>query len=233
MLWDYFGSRGEMETIEVIRSRLNQNQHIHTDSFPQFLYEIIIVKNDNHIVAVRDHTAIVNQNSIIVHLSHNYLGDDMRRTGLSGWMRAWPILCARSLQKLLGVSDATHPITLVSEMEYAEQDEDSLVRLRSYEKAGFLKVDPQVVNYLQPDFRPPYEIDARGGATPLPLQLLLRKVGYESKKEVTGKEVLEAVNSLYSMYAREFRSQDMDPLYKSLSTYPEENAIIKLIPPGL
>src|SRR3954470_21250185 len=63
-------------------------------------YEMLVLLSGDRIVAVRDHTAIVpvelgGPPRAVVHLSHVLVDPAWRRTGLAGWLRAWPILTAR------------------------------------------------------------------------------------------------------------------------------------------
>jgi hypothetical protein len=106
-----------------------------------------------------------------------------------------------------------------------------LVRLAAYEKAGFKAVDPAVVKYFQPDFRPPDEIDAGGGPRPLPFRLVLRRVGREEQQIVQGAEVREIVECLYRMYGTGFREQDMAAVWQNLRHLPEDAADIPLVAP--
>ena len=103
-------------------------------------------------MAVRDHTAIVRDGAegAIVHLSHNFVAPEWRRTGLAGWLRALPIqtgrTCLAEQQR-----PANSPITLVGEMKFLDRNDPSTsVRLKAYEKAGYLMIDPRKIHYLNP-----------------------------------------------------------------------------------
>ena len=69
-------------------------------------------------------------------------------------------------------------------------------------------------------FRDPVEIDLSSGPQPLPLTLMLRRIGHEAEDFVGGAEILHGVKALYKMYAAEFRSADMNQVYESLKSYP-------------
>ncbi len=126
----------------------------------------------------------------------------------------------------------TSPVTLIGEMEHFDPTRSAtLVRLTAYEKAGFKKVDPSRVSYLQPDFRDPAEIDLSSGPQPLPLTLMLRRIGLEAEDFVRGAEILHNVKALYKMYAAEFRSADMHQVYESLKAYPAPTDHIPLKAP--
>jgi len=87
------------------------------------------------------------------------------------------------------------------------------------------------VRYFQPDFRPPAEIDASGGPRPLPFQLIIRQVGQENGRTISGAKVRRLVRALYAMYGAQFRPRDMAHPALSLANYPDENAEIALIAP--
>jgi len=221
-LWAEFGSTHEMETREVVAARF------HSD--PAMLYEMMLVRAGAAIAAVRDQTVIWLDGEIIVHLSHLLVVSAWRRSGLAGWMRAAAILSACAAASAHGKPNTS--ITLVGEMEYDDgSDPRRTVRLTAYERAGFLKIDPRAVRYFQPDFRPPAEIDASGGARPLPFQLILRRVGRETQTTITGGELRHIVRALYAMYQAQFRPQDMAHPALSLAAYPAHNAEVALIAP--
>jgi GNAT superfamily N-acetyltransferase len=199
-------------------------------------YEMLLVRKQGQFVAARDHTAVVTSQGgaagAIVHLSHVLVEPAWRRTGVAGWLRAWPIQTARACLEAAGLP-AGSPITLVAEMEHPDPSlPNSLIRLRAYEKAGFKKVDPTRVNYLQPDFRTAEAIDAAGGPLPLRFGLLLRRVGREAEQKIKGDEVRAIVEALYEMYGKAFRESDMAPVWESLSRYPDLSAEIALVPPA-
>lgn len=237
-LWDEFGSHGGMETRDVIVSRLRWNPARPLGDW-RLLYRMIAVTLGDRVIAVRDCTAICNEaeapGACVAHLSHVLVDHDHRGGGLASWLRAFPVQIARRCLEASGLPRAgPHPwrITLVAEMEHPTAHEPmTLKRLRSYERAGFLKVDPSVVRYFQPDFRDPSEIDASGGPKPLPYQLVLRRVGRESEVSVSGGEVRGLVRWLYSMYAQGFRPRDMEAAYRTLERYPPDGQLIRLLPP--
>ena len=126
------------------------------------------------------------------------------------------------------------PITLVGEMEALDKTKpDTQVRLTAYEKAGFKMVDPARVNYLQPDFRHPVEIDKTFGPMPVPLCLMLRRVGRELDPTMVGDELLRVVHALYRMYGVGFRESDMKVVMDSLAGYPAASDTLDLLPPTL
>jgi GNAT superfamily N-acetyltransferase len=218
-LWAEFGAANEMETRDIIAARFRQD--------PSMRYEMVLARKDGAIAAIRDQTAIWFEGEVIVHLS---VAPEWRRSGIAGWMRAVSLLTAREVAAGHGQPDAA--ITLVGEMEYDDgSDPRRAVRLTAYERAGFLKIDPASVRYMQPDFRPPEEIDASGGAKPLPFQLIIRQVGRESARSIAGAKVRRIVRALHAMYGAQFRPQDMAHPALSLAAYPPDHAEIALVPP--
>ena len=227
-----FGDAGEMEQDSVIARRMQwlPEQMINGTSMQ---YALQLVTRRGEFVAVRDHTVIIleSEPGAVVHLSHNLVSPDWRRSGIAGWMRALPVATAMDSIQTLRLPSAS-PVTLVGEMEHFDPTRSAtLVRLTAYEKAGFKMVDPELVSYLQPDFRDPAEIDISSGPQPLPLTLMLRRIGREAEGFVSGAEILHNVKALYKMYASEFRSADMYQVYESLKNYPAAGARIPLKPP--
>lgn len=221
-LWAEFGEKGEMESRETLACRFQLG--------PAMLYEIVFVRCEGEFAAVRDHTAILAGDRVVVHLSHNLIAANWRRTGLAGWMRTFPLGTGRECALANGFS-TTPGMVLAAEMEYAAgNDPQQAIRLRAYEKAGFLKVDPRVFKYHQPDFRAPAEIDVIGGARPLSLQLLLR-FPENAGETISGQTLRQIVMALYRMYGAQFRPEDMAHPALSSENWPALEAAIELLPP--
>jgi hypothetical protein len=220
-LWAEFGAAHEMETEDVLAGRFALG--------PDMQYEMVLAQKDGALAAVRDHTAIWLEGEVVVHLSHLYVAESWRRSGLAGWMRAAPALVAREVAERHGAPDA--PVTLLAEMEYDDgTDPKRGIRLQAYERAGYLKIDPLVALYHQPDFRPPAQIDASGGPSPLPFQLVVRQVGREAELTVSAKRVERWVRALYAMYGASFRPEDMQHHDLRLDHYRVVDSV-SLIPP--
>ena len=233
-LWAEFGPYHEMEQREVIERRLGWSPVLAMGDC-SLRYEMILVRQLGEFVAVRDHTAIVvrrdDKAHAVVHLSHVLVEPTWRRTGLTGWLRAWPVQAARACLATSGQS-ANSTITLVAEMEHPdERFPNRTIRLKAYEKSGFKKVDPASVNYLQPDFRSPADIDDSEGPRPLPFGLIIRRVRREQETTIRGQEVRDIVAALYKMYGTGFRERDMAGLWESLCNYPAADAEVALVPP--
>jgi hypothetical protein len=215
-LWSEFGEKAEIEQKEVIERRLKW-QGKSMSSFQRYWYQLLWIEKEGVPLGVRDHTVIFHpdQKKTLVHLSHNLLFPDSRRSGLAGWMRAWPLVFARECQREWGVDT---PITLVAEMEPLIPDApDRLPRLLSVEKAGFLKV--KGFDYLQPDFRSPQVIDRAGeSSSPLAMSLIIRRVSDEKEERISGGELHEMVSALYAMYAVGFRQKEMELPWKRVES---------------
>jgi hypothetical protein len=224
-LWEEFGPKDEMEQRDVLDRRFHLG--------PRFLYEMALVRCAGEFRAVRDHTAAMTRDGahVVVHLSHNLVSPLARRTGLAGWTRALPLAAARQCL-INNAAISGSQITLLAEMEYPRDDDPPrMIRLQAYERAGFRKVDPQIVHYFQPDFRAPAIIDATGGPRPLPFQLLVRRVHREHERVISGVELRQLVETLYDIFRPQFRAADLAHPSLSLDSYPPDDATISLIPP--
>ena len=236
-LWREFGALGEMEKREVIADRLAWDPR-RPVKHHALRYEMLAVLAGDEVVGLRDHTAIVprpphrpsHPGQVIVHLSHLIVEPPMRGGGLSAWLRALPLQTARECAAAAGEPDSDR-ITLVAEMEHPDRrSANVMARLRSYERAGFRKIDPDAVRYMQPDFRPAAEIDA-SGVQPVPLALVIRRVGREHEPTVSGGEVRDLVRALYSMFGAHARADHMAPLWALLDHFPGPGETVALRPP--
>lgn len=232
LLWGEFGARDEMEQRDVIVSRLGWHPSRTIDGCA-LRYELLVVERDGAIVAVRDHTAILPLDDpaapVVVHLSHALVRPEARRGGLGAWLRALPLACARACAA--GADAHTRRIVLVAEMEPADPAiEERMARLRIYGRAGFRCVAPDRVAYHQPDFRTPAAIDA-SAVTPLPLSLVVRRVGREDERTLPASEVRTIVRALYTMYGAHQRAADMAPLWARHAALPGGDEQIGLLAP--
>jgi GNAT superfamily N-acetyltransferase len=231
-LWTEFGAAGEMEQSSVIAKRMKWHPSQMLDG-AALLYAMQLITRNGEFVAVRDHTAILlaNEPGAIVHLSHNLVAPAWRRSGIAGWLRALPVSTALEALAAAG-RPLDAPVTLVGEMEHFNPSHAATgIRLAAYEKAGYKMVDPELVDYWQPDFRDPRIIDQEKGPQPIPLCLMLRLIGREHEEFVSGAEVRQCVNALYKMYGRGFRQQDMQAVLETIKNYPPPHTRIRLVPP--
>ncbi len=236
-----FGPEGALETVSVLAQRFAWPAFPQSDGWT-LKYEMLSIRDaTGEIAAVRDHTAATLPSpdaqtppEVIVHLSHVLAAEHWRRSGLGGWLRALPLQTARDCLSLSG-GQAPAGITLVAEME-APSPHAGIppASLLAYEKAGFLKLDPARLSYLQPDFRPPAAIDRGGGPRPLPFSLVLRQVGRENEPEVSGAQARLLARALYRVYRDGCRAADLAPLLAAVEAdYPRPEERIRLVPPSL
>jgi hypothetical protein len=93
-------------------------------------------------------------------------------------------------------------------------------------------VDPEKIDYRQPDFRKPETIDSTGGPRFLALRLLLRRVGREKENELRGAELRLIVSELYRMYEQGMKKEHLVPLWDHLTRgYPPDLYKVKLVSP--
>jgi hypothetical protein len=105
-----------------------------------------------------------------------------------------------------------------------------LARLRSYERAGFRKLDPAEAPYAQPDFRPAAAWPD-GVPQPLPLELVLRRVGREGEDAMPAAEVAAVVAAIYAVYGVHAPAAALDPLRTEATRWTARRASFRLLPP--
>lgn len=230
-LWREFGATGGMERRDVIVDRLTWDPRSERSDYAM-LYELIVVRRNDEIVAVRDHTAAARRDAaphVTVHLSHVVVEPPLRGSGLASWLRALPVGTAHRCAAAAGAR-ATH-VTLVAEMEHPDVRTPAVTaRLRSYARAGFRMADPARIAYAQPDFRSAGEIE-RSENRPLPLVLVIRRVGREAEADMLAAELREHVRAVYAVYGVHVRADHMGPVLALLDGFPPDEERVKLLPP--
>ena len=224
-LWEEFGQKGELESRETITRRFEQNSSSNAKGH-HIYYQLLSVWQEGKFAAACDHSVILLNpaEEAVVHLSHILLAPSQRGTGLTGWVRAWPVQAAR--QCLSAAGRPNLPITVVAEMDpFDATSEASVRRTKGFKKGGLRRVDPHPFDYWQPDFRPSHEIDQGRGPKPLSLQLLLRQVGKEDETEISALRLHRIITALYTMYGENFRAQDMAPVWKHLEAFPLKDGL--------
>jgi hypothetical protein len=236
-LFGEFGPRGEMETRTVIRERLAWDP-ARPVARAALAYELLVLRLGGEVAALRDHTAIIKLDAsgrpqpgpLVVHLSHAFVEPAHRGGGLAAWLRALPLQTARRCAAAAG-SAPPAPIVLVAEMEAPDPARpERTPRLRSYERAGFLKVDPAAAPYAQPDLR---GVETRAGAPrpPIPLALVLRRVGRESETAMPAAELAAVVDAIYAVYGVHIPASALDPLRAAAKDWTARHASFRLLPP--
>lgn len=236
-LFAEFDPRGEMETRAVIRERLAWDP-ARPVGRAALAYELLVVRRAGALAALRDHTAVVRlaadarplAGPVVVHLSHALVEPDYRGSGLAAWLRALPLQAARRCAKVAGAAPGA-PIVLVAEMEPPDPAQPrGLARLRSYERAGFQKVDPAAAPYAQPDFRPA-ELLARETPRRIPLALVLRRVGREGETAMPAVELAAVVESIYAVYGVHVPAAALGPLRAEAALWTARQPSFRLLPP--
>jgi GNAT superfamily N-acetyltransferase len=236
-LWAEFGARGEMERRAVIAERLAWDP-ARPVGRARLAYELLLLWRGAELAALRDHTAVVRIDAsgaplpgpLVVHLSHALIEPAHRGSGLAAWLRALPLAAARRCAAAARCTPGT-PIVLVAEMEpLTPEHPERRPRLRSYERAGFLKVDPAAARYAQPDFRPP-ELLAGATPTPVPLELVLRRVGRERERALPAAELAAIVESIYAVYAAHVPEVALGPLRRGAAQWTAQRASFHLVSP--
>lgn len=236
-LWAEFGERGEMERRAVIAERLAWDPARPVGG-ARLAYELLLVWRGAELVAVRDHTAVVRVDArgapvpgpVVVHLSHALIEPAHRGSGLAAWLRALPLAAGRRCAAAAGCP-ADAPIVLVAEMEpLTPEHPERRPRLRSYERAGFSKVDPAAAAYAQPDFR---SAELLAGATPqpVPLELVVRRVGREAERELPADELAAIVASIYAVYAAHVPEVALGPLVRAAAEWTRSRPRFRLVGP--
>ena len=236
-LWREFGERGEMETRRVIEERIAWDP-ARPVGHCVLAYEMLVLRRAGGLAALRDHSAVVRLDAkqqarhgpVVVHLSHALVLPAERGSGIAAWLRALPLGAARRVAAAAGCG-AEAPVVLVAEMEPPDPAEPGrLARLRSYERAGFQKVDPAAAPYAQPDFRPPERL---AGELPqaVPLSLVLRRVGREGEVEMPAAELAAVVEAIYAVYGVHVPDVALDPLRSAAAEWTARRRTFRLLPP--
>ena len=237
LLWNEFGALGEMERHDVIAERLAWDP-ARPRGGAALAYELLVLRLGDKVAALRDHTAVVRLDArgrpvpgpVVVHLSHALVLPPFRGGGLAAWLRALPLATARRCAAAAGCAPGT-PIDLVAEMEHPNSDRPrGMARLRSYERAGFAKVDPAAAEYAQPDFRPP-EVLAGTKPEAIPLGLVLRRVGREAEPDMPSHEVAAVVEAIYAVYGVHVPASAIDPLRAAAARWTHRKPAFALLPP--
>lgn len=201
----------------------------------EMCYELVVVSDQGECVGVRDHTAILIHDDtpeVVVHLSHLLIKPRWRRSGLAGWLRCYPAQTARCLAAAAGLSPSI-PITLCAAMEHPDRThEDRMIPLLAYERGGYRKVDPERIDYVQPDLREPRDFGQTGcHPPPRHLALLVRRLNESRRTQIGAGRLRRVVSALYHMYSQLLDREEMALLYDNLAAYPPHGQRVALVPP--
>src|SRR5690606_33105178 len=223
-----FGPRGEMETLDQLQKRLFSSHGGSPDGYHMTYEMMLLVEDDNSIVGVGDYCVIVPEGVAAAHhrdrpvvgfLSHLWIAPGHRRRSLTRRI-------LERLETLLAVDgqNDTGARVLVAEVDPPRPgDREREQRLDYFGRVGYVPV--HAVSYLQPDFN----ADGGGGASvPVPLLLLLRRLGSAAESELNGAQLRHIVTSIYAMYARSVDERHIAAVRASLADYPAPTAVIRL-----
>jgi hypothetical protein len=219
ILWDAFGSTAEMERKDAIRKFLRDDPFEPEPSGTYMRYFLLVARGqDGEIRGVRDGTVLVNPayapDLCVVYLAHIYMRPEARGTVLSYWLRISPVeLAVQYLADLHAMGKIALPspnapgkyfgmrLDLAAEVEYFTPEERlSWQRILFYGRGGFDAINPRHFPYRQPDFRDPDVIRATGNR-PLPLMLLVRRLGRERQAQLPIDEARALMRLLYDDFA--------------------------------
>ncbi|MBL9103182.1 MAG: hypothetical protein JNL82_19710 [Myxococcales bacterium] len=219
ILWDQFGSQGEMEPEHAIRRFLLDDAFEPLPSGTFIRYFLLVAKDrEGNLRGVRDGSVIYNPSwapdLCVVYLSHIYMLPEARGTVLTYWLRIAPVELAVEYLAALqqrGVVKLPLPeqpgryfgvqVDLAAEMDYFSPDDRlSLQRILFYGRGGFDVIDPRHFPYRQPDFSPP-EVIQEHGNRPVPFMLLLRRMGRERQARLPIDEASTIMRLLYDEFA--------------------------------
>ena len=219
LLWDTFGPTGEMERKDVIRKFLRDDPFEPEPSGTFMRYFLLVARGeDGRIRGVRDGTVLVNPayapDLCVVYLAHIYMRPDARGTVLSYWLRISPVeMAVKFLADLHAMGKINLPapnapgkyfgmrVDLAAEVEYFTPEEPvSWQRILFYGRGGFDAINPRHFPYRQPDFRDP-EVIRETGNRPLPLMLLVRRMGRERQAQLPIEEARALMRLLYDDFA--------------------------------
>jgi len=236
LLNQYFGEREEMETRDIITRRLAWNP-ASAEGDMALMYEmVVILDEDEDVAAVGDYSVVLSRSEIaagqaaVVHLSHIWVNPHKPGRGIVN-RHMFELTRAAATRALIRAGlPENAPITLAAEMEPPTAGNDERIRrIKRFLLAGLRLVEPALIDYMQPDFRPPAVIDNSGDSQPLHLVLMLRRMGRENEDSTCAGEIRHIVQCLYHMYAQGIRPREMMPVLQSLESYPLHDTSVKLL----
>ena len=252
ILWDAFGASAEMERKEAIREFVRDDPFTPEPSGTYMRYFLLVARGpDGRIRGVRDGTVLVNPayspDLCVVYLAHIYMLPEARGTVLSYWLRIAPVeLAVQYLADLHGMGKIALPapsapgkyfgmrLDLAAEMEYFTPEENlSWQRLVFYGRCGFDAINPRHFPYRQPDFRDPEVIRATGNQ-PLPMMVLVRRMGRERQAQLPIDEARALLRLLYDDFADHIAPELLENSLKLVLDRLEERAkrksFVELLP---
>jgi len=219
ILWDTFGPTGEMERRDAIRKFLADDCFEPEPCGTYMRYFLLVARGkDGEIRGVRDGTVLINPayspDLCVVYLAHIYMKPEARGTVLSYWLRIAPVeIAVQYMADLYSMGKINLPapgspgkyfgmrLDLAAEVEYFTPEERlSWQRILFYGRGGFDAINPRHFPYRQPDFRDPEVIRATGNQ-PIPLMVLVRRMGRERQAQLPIEEARSLMRLLYDDFA--------------------------------
>lgn len=236
VLNDYFGSRNEMETRDVIISRFSWRADEVINDF-SMLYQLAYITDEHDtLAAVGDYSVIVNHSAchkgqaVVVHLSHIWVNPKKPGRGIVKHLMHSLTTDAAKLAIKTAKLTSEQPITLVGEVEpYEAGNEERIRRIKVFLYNGLRLVDPANIQYFQPDFRPAADIAVEQKSMPVQLSLMIRRVDRESADTTDALEIKHIVNCLYHMYAQGLSAKAIEDAYLTLKAYPLDATPVALL----
>lgn len=197
----YFGPKNEIERREILEEWLRRPL---SEGSLRVTYQLLAWRDrgTGALAGVRDTFVGVDleQGLCGVLLSHSFVPEPYRRSGVATLIRTAPAAVARREVAAAGLDPQTTPIVLCAEMEpCVPADRGSLVRLLSYGRSGYSSVPPSVVPYCQPDFRP---LPLPTPPTPIPMPFVVRWLGSEGAGWLPTRLVDLLVRSFCALHLR-------------------------------
>lgn len=175
----YFGPKNEIERRPILADWLRRPI---ADGRVRVTYQLLAWhdRDTGALAGVRDQFVgidVVNRRCGVL-LSHSFVPEAWRRSGVATLIRTAPADLARAEVAREGLDPAATPVVLCAEMEpCVPSDRGSIVRLLSYGRCGYSSVPPAVLPYCQPDFR---DLASGAEAEPIPMPFVVRWLGHES-----------------------------------------------------
>lgn len=210
-----FGPPGEIERRGVLEAWL-RGSLTKPDARIRVVYHMSLLWEGSALAAVRDHFSVVDRATghVVAFMSHSLVIPAFRRSGVAALVRALPAAHARLDALALGVTPTE--VSLLSEMEMFEPHRsETLVRLYAYGRAGFRVVPPWHLPYAQPDFR---DVTALGiEALPVPMMLLVRQVGEESRTTIDPRRARTLLDALAAVHAPTVDAPQIAAMHRNVS----------------
>jgi GNAT superfamily N-acetyltransferase len=200
-----FASRGELERRDVIERWVDERPEP-VDGLMRSYHLLLARTPEGALAGARDcHIVIDAQRGVaVLYLAHVLVLPAFRRTGLGALLRSGPIARVRR-----AVGTAKMAILVAAEMEPAQEDAASVVRLAAYGREGFSVIAPSAFPYCQPDFR---VLASAADARPIPLLAVVRHLGHEGARTLPAALARAYLRHLYAVFATHVRLDHLELL---------------------